>query len=68
MVSLQSPERRDITIDVLHCTIPDSDIISINQFGRTIIILNSAQAIGDLLEKRSAIYSDRVRHPMLNEL
>lgn len=52
--------------NVLHCA--GSDIISINELGRTTIILNSTQAIADLLEKRSALYSDRVRFPMLNEL
>ncbi|KDQ59105.1 hypothetical protein JAAARDRAFT_33833 [Jaapia argillacea MUCL 33604] len=44
------------------------DIVSINVFGQTIIILGSLQATNDLFEKRSSIYSDRVRLPMIMEL
>ncbi|KAF5360782.1 hypothetical protein D9756_004595 [Leucocoprinus leucothites] len=45
-----------------------SDILSFRVLGRPTIILNSVKVISDLLEKRSTIYSDRVRAPMLNEL
>ncbi|KAJ3574478.1 hypothetical protein NP233_g1744 [Leucocoprinus birnbaumii] len=45
-----------------------SDIVSIDVLGRTTVVLNSAKAISDLLERRSVIYSSRVRFPMLNEL
>ena len=38
----------------------DSDVVYLNLFGAKHIILNSNEAISDLLEKRSAIYSDRV--------
>ena len=37
------------------------DVFSIRVPGKTIIVLNSEKAAHDLLEKRSAIYSDRVR-------
>ena len=41
------------------------DFVYANVFGKSIIILNSAEAALDLLEKRSASYSDRPRLPML---
>ncbi|CUA78508.1 O-methylsterigmatocystin oxidoreductase [Rhizoctonia solani] len=37
----------------------DSDVISFTILGQTTVILNSATATNDLLEKRSSIYSDR---------
>ncbi|KAJ7258215.1 hypothetical protein C8J57DRAFT_1073879, partial [Mycena rebaudengoi] len=37
----------------------NSDIISLNLLGSTVIVLNSPQAAEELLEDRSAIYSDR---------
>ncbi|KAK7044445.1 cytochrome p450 [Favolaschia claudopus] len=37
----------------------DSDIISVNLAGNTVIVLNSLTAANDLLENRSSIYSDR---------
>ncbi|KAI0094959.1 cytochrome P450 [Irpex rosettiformis] len=46
----------------------NSDIIRLNVLGSNIIILNSAEAITDLLEKRSQNYSDRNEMVMLNEL
>ncbi|KAI8996249.1 cytochrome P450 [Trametes punicea] len=45
-----------------------SDIIYLNLAGTPVIVVNSAQAAHDLFEKRSALYSDRTRMPMLNEL
>ncbi|KAK7039665.1 cytochrome p450 [Favolaschia claudopus] len=53
------------------CIIPatDSDIISVNLAGDTIVVLNSLTAVTDLLENnRSAIYSERPPFPMLNDL
>ena len=38
----------------------DSDVVYLNFFGADNIILNSNEAISDLLDKRSVIYSDRV--------
>ncbi|KAJ1306466.1 hypothetical protein OPQ81_007469 [Rhizoctonia solani] len=43
------------------------DVISLSMLGNTIVVLNSAQAAIDLLEKKSLIYSDRVCPPMLLE-
>ncbi|KAI0651028.1 cytochrome P450 [Trametes meyenii] len=45
-----------------------SEIISLNLAGTPVIVVNSAQAAHDLFEKRSSLYSDRTRMPMLNEL
>jgi hypothetical protein len=39
----------------------DSDVLYLNMLGADHIILNSSEAISDLLDKRSAIYSGRVR-------
>ncbi|KAJ3559769.1 hypothetical protein NM688_g146 [Phlebia brevispora] len=44
------------------------DIVYIYVFGNPIIVLNSADAINDLFEKRSAIYSSRPMRTMVNEL
>ncbi|KAH7335722.1 cytochrome P450 [Rhizoctonia solani] len=44
-----------------------SDIISLRLFGHNIVILNSSTAASDLLEKRSALYSDRYCPPMIEE-
>lgn len=43
------------------------DIIFLKVFGHSIIILNSAQAASDLLDKRSARYADRYCPPMIKE-
>ncbi|KAJ6580720.1 cytochrome P450 [Mycena capillaripes] len=45
----------------------NSNIIHLNVAGTSIIVLSSAEAANDLLERRSAIYSDRPRLPMANE-
>lgn len=42
-------------------TSADSDVLYLNLLGTDHVILNSNKAISDLLDKRSAIYSDRVR-------
>jgi len=39
----------------------DTDLVYLNLFGKDMIILNSSKAISDLLDKRSKIYSDKVR-------
>ncbi|KAF9524344.1 hypothetical protein CPB83DRAFT_773892 [Crepidotus variabilis] len=46
----------------------NSDIIYINAAGQTIIVLDTAEAVTELFEKKSSIYSDRARMPMINEL
>ncbi|CAE6350687.1 unnamed protein product [Rhizoctonia solani] len=45
----------------------DSDIVSLDLFGQDVIILNSAQAAIDTLEKRSGAYSDRSFPAMLDD-
>lgn len=44
---------------------PETDIVYFNMFGADMIVLNSSETIADLLDKRSAIYSDKVTagHP-----
>ncbi|CAE6431274.1 unnamed protein product [Rhizoctonia solani] len=44
----------------------NSEIISINIPGQTIVVLNSTKAANELLDKRSAIYSDRPTVPMIS--
>ncbi|KAH9011824.1 cytochrome P450 [Lactarius hengduanensis] len=39
----------------------DSDIVHATALGTHIIVLNSAKAVHELFEKRSSIYSDRIR-------
>ncbi|GJE97963.1 cytochrome P450 [Phanerochaete sordida] len=46
----------------------DSDIVHLEAFGSHIVVLNSAKAAGDLLGKRSNIYSDRQVTVMAHEL
>jgi hypothetical protein len=44
------------------------DVIYARVLGRPMVILNTVQAARDLLEKRSAIYSDRPRFLLLREM
>ncbi|KAH9934347.1 cytochrome P450 [Fomitopsis serialis] len=44
------------------------DVMHFSAFGRSIVILNSRKAVFDLLEKRSAIYSDRPRSVLAGEM
>ncbi|KAF8510041.1 cytochrome P450 [Gautieria morchelliformis] len=44
------------------------DMIYLSIFNRSIVVLNSAQAAIELLDKRSSIYSDRPRMVMAGEL
>lgn len=44
------------------------DIIHVKVLGQSMIILGSMQRCNDIFEKRSSLYSDRVRLPMINEL
>ncbi|KAJ7501807.1 cytochrome P450 [Mycena galericulata] len=46
----------------------NSDIIHLNLAGQSVIVLSSLEAAEALLEKRSALYSDRSDLPMVNEL
>lgn len=38
----------------------ETDIMYFNMFGTGLVVLNSSETITDLLDKRSAIYSDKV--------
>ena len=42
--------------------------MSLNLPGQTVIVLGSAKSALDLLERRSAIYSDKPRLTMINDL
>ena len=42
--------------------VSDTDVLYMKLFSKDLIILNSSEAVSDLLEKRSNIYSDRVSH------
>ncbi|KAB5590648.1 O-methylsterigmatocystin oxidoreductase [Ceratobasidium theobromae] len=44
-----------------------SNIISLRAFGTTIVVLNKREDVMNILEKRSAIYSDRTLPPMIAE-
>ncbi|KAJ7065510.1 cytochrome P450 [Mycena amicta] len=46
----------------------NSDIIHLDVAGTSIIVLDSVAAVRELFERRSSIYSDRGRFPMLVEL
>jgi len=54
-----------IALVARHCelisVLADSDVLHLNFLGSDHVVLNSSEAISDLLDKRSAIYSDRVR-------
>ena len=43
------------------------DVVYVNALGKHLIILNSAKAANELLEQRSAIYSDRPYLPMMHD-
>ncbi|KAF7373048.1 Cytochrome P450 [Mycena sanguinolenta] len=45
-----------------------SDIIHLNAAGTSIVVLSSMEAVKELFEKRSNLYSDRPRFPMLVDL
>lgn len=42
------------------------DVVCLRALGEHIIVLDSAKAVSDLFERRSAIYSDRPRKPVLD--
>ncbi|CAE6397209.1 unnamed protein product [Rhizoctonia solani] len=45
----------------------DSDIVYLELLGQKIIMLNSAEAASEIMEKRSALYSDRPPIPMVTD-
>ena len=42
----------------------DTDVLYLKLFSQDLVVLNSTEAIYELTEKRSNIYSDRVRRPI----
>ncbi|KAJ7935934.1 cytochrome P450, partial [Mycena leptocephala] len=46
----------------------NSDIIHLNAAGTSIVVLSSMEAVKELFERRSSLYSDRPESPMLTEL
>ncbi|KLO17671.1 cytochrome P450 [Schizopora paradoxa] len=44
------------------------DVVRVTVLGKDLIFLNTAKAANDLFERRSSIYSDRPRLPLINEL
>jgi len=38
----------------------ETGVVYFNMFGTDLVVLNSSEAIADLMDKRSAIYSDKV--------
>ncbi|KAF9063055.1 cytochrome P450 [Rhodocollybia butyracea] len=50
------------------CRKHNSDIIHLSALGNSVVVLNSAQIVSDLLEKRSSLYSSRPPTVMLGEL
>ncbi|CAE6489333.1 unnamed protein product [Rhizoctonia solani] len=45
----------------------ESDIVFLEIFGHKLLILNSAESVSELLDKRSALYSDRPQIPMVTD-
>ena len=52
-------------VTILTCLLKDTDILYVRLLGKDMVVLSSDQAISDLIEKRSAIYSDRVSDPVI---
>lgn len=42
------------------------DVVYLTIFGTSMLVVSSAQAAVDLMDKRSAIYSDRPRFPLVD--
>ncbi|KAJ7745595.1 cytochrome P450 [Mycena maculata] len=62
------PKRQEWLSFMEMSRIYDSDIISLNLMGTTVIVLNSQAPVDALLEERSIIYSDRPSFTILNKL
>ncbi|KAF9457683.1 cytochrome P450 [Collybia nuda] len=50
------------------CEEHNSDIIHLDVAGTSIVVLDTSEAVTELLERRSSLYSGRARLPMINEL
>ena len=46
----------------------DTEVVRLNALGMNLIVVDTMDAAKELLDKRSATYSDRPRMIMLNEL
>lgn len=44
---------------------PAGDVVHLSVFGERIVVLGSERAIVDLLDKQSAVTSDRQQNPMI---
>jgi len=44
------------------------DVVSFGMFGKRMVVLNSPQAVTELLEKRGTIYSERDHNVMIQDL
>ena len=44
------------------------DLVYLNVFGLSIVVVNSPVVASELFEKRSSIYSDRIELPMVKDL
>ena len=50
------------------CRITPGDIVSVHLLGKPIVILNSLRVADEMLDKKSAIYSDRPVFPVAGEV
>ncbi|TDL26036.1 cytochrome P450 [Rickenella mellea] len=64
---LQIPQEKE-WLTYLQWSKTYGDVLHLSIFGRSLVILNSWKTVNDLLDKRSAIYSDRPRLVMAGEL
>ena len=55
-----TPQRRFVSREFSGCPPTGTDILYLRVMGDDIVVLSSSEAISDLLEKRSGIYSERV--------
>ncbi len=64
MVSYRGPSTKCCELGITNFSLGDVVLVSLLG-GRDVVYLNSAKAASDLLEKRSSIYSDRPRLPLV---
>ena len=57
-----TPQLRSISCIYRDRLLTGTDILYLRVLGDDMVVLSSSEAISDLLEKRSSIYSDRVSH------
>lgn len=62
------PLASNLTTELNWSAIGAGDLIYVHPYGNAILVLNSAEACQDLLEKRSGIYSSRPVRTMVNDL